>query len=434
MPLTPETWLEEFTVNITTANTQARPQITQLANGNILVVWDSTDDSGAGSSPGVDLIGQIFDPLGNLVGAEFQVNSGFFADDERNASVDALPGGGFITVYEDFDATTRSIRLIERDATGAVVSSNTTVIGDITGSAAPTFFNPQVAVGSATSILVVWQEAEVGGDSRIAGRIYDSTTDTYGAEISLINFAGSNTAPVITVLTNGNYVIACATTQSDGDQVISYRIINSAGANVLGVTEVAATVDDTHFDRDPSVTALTGGGFVITWTNTDANDTDIQAQRYDTAGVAVGSQIDVTLGGATDNDNESTVVALPDGGFIVFYDDDENGELRGARFNSAGASVGSEFTVAAGGGAIDEIDAVLLEDGRVAVTFERANGEIGMEILDTRDAPNDPGVYTPNQFQIGTVGDDVFIADSNSEFVHGHDGNDTITESGQIRS
>ena len=42
-------WLKEFTLNLTTTGTQTRPRITQLANGTILVVWDSRDNSGAGT-------------------------------------------------------------------------------------------------------------------------------------------------------------------------------------------------------------------------------------------------------------------------------------------------------------------------------------------------------------------------------------------------
>ena len=193
MPLTPETWLDEFTVNLTTTGAQALPQITQLTNGNILVSWTSGDDTGAGSPPGADVIGQLFDPLGNPVGTEFRLNNDNFLDHERNADIAALPGGGFITVYEDFNVAdnTRSIRLSEFDAAGLPVLDNLTVISDVAFNADPTYFNPRVAVSSATSVLIVWQEAEVGADSRIAGKIYDPTTNTYSAVISLINFIGT---------------------------------------------------------------------------------------------------------------------------------------------------------------------------------------------------------------------------------------------------
>ncbi len=67
----------------------------------------------------------------------------------------------------------------------------------------------------------------------------------------------------------------------------------------------------------------------------------------------------------------------------------------GQRYSSNGALVGIQFLVATGGIVIDDIDAELLADGRVAVSFTSADSEIRMEIIDTRDAANDPGVYAP---------------------------------------
>jgi len=429
MPVTPEIWLAEVTVNLTTTNSQTRPRITQLANGNILVVWDSTDDSGVGGAAGIDLIGQIFDPLGVPVGVEFRVNSVFTGNDELDVDIAALPNGGFVAVYEDFNSVddTRSIRLVERGANGFTVPFNQTVISDGTNDANPTFFNPVVAVSSATSVLVVWEEAEVGaGQSQIAGRVYNPETDTYGDVINLINTPGTNSVPVVTALTNGNYVVACATVEG-GDQVISYRIVNSAGINVVSVTQVASTVGDSLNDLEPTVTALTGGGFVLAWTSVDAEESNVHAQIVDAAGLP--RPLFTISGGGIDIVNQPSVVAMAGGGFIVFFDDDLNNELRGLRYNSAGDPLGDEFSFAATDRTFDEIDAVLLGDGRVAVTFQQANGEISMVILDTRDAPNATAVYSPNH-SIGTIGDDVFTA--NADRNYGHDGDDTITEGGGL--
>ena len=426
MPLTPETWLEEFTVNLTTTGTQTRPRITQLANGNILVSWDSTDNTGVGAAAGIDVIGQLFDLLGDPLGTEFRLNGLFSADDERNADIAALPGGGFIVVYEDFNVAdnTRSIRLSEYDAAGLAVADSETVINDATINADPAYVNPRVAVSSASSVLIVWQENEVGADSRIAGRIYDPTSNTYGGVISVINFNGTNTTPNVTALSNGNYVIVSATVDAaqPGNPIINYRILNSAGGNVLAATDVFFTVGNAFSDTQPDVTALTGGGFVISWTYVDASDTDIIAQVFDAAGVLQSNVLTVSNTGVTDNANESFAVALLDGGFLVGFDEDTDNNLRIQRYDSAGIEVGSQFTIATGAG-ITNPSAVLLGDGRVAVSFVRGNGEIGMEIIDIRDAANTP-VYTPDDYQIGTIGDDTISAIAT--FVYGHDGNDSL--------
>jgi serralysin len=72
-----------------------------------------------------------------------------------------------------------------------------------------------------------------------------------------------------------------------------------------------------------------------------------------------------------------------------------------------------------------EIEAVLLADGRVALTWE--DGEIQMRIIDTRDVVN------TGTRQIGTIFDDVFTAAAGANQVFGHDGNDTITEAGGVK-
>lgn len=61
------------------------------------------------------------------------------------------------------------------------------------------------------------------------------------------------------------------------------------------------------------------GGFVVTWTNVEASDSDILYQVYDNAGTKVGTQKSVEAGGATDEDSNSKVVALADGRIAVAY-------------------------------------------------------------------------------------------------------------------
>ncbi len=171
MPNTPETWRSQFQVNTTAIGSQTDPDIIQLANGNILVSWTSTNDTGAGSDPLLDVIGQLYDPLGNAIGGEFRLNDTFFLHDEQDMELAALPGGGFISVYEDTEAGVTSIRLQEYDASGAPVLSGFTVVSD--GAAAdPAYRNPVIAASSATSVLILYEEVTAGA-SGIYGKIYD---------------------------------------------------------------------------------------------------------------------------------------------------------------------------------------------------------------------------------------------------------------------
>ncbi len=123
------------------------------------------------------------------------------------------------------------------------------------------------------------------------------------------------------------------------------------------------------------------------------------------------------------------MVGLLDGSYLVIFDDnDATPGLRGRRLSEAGIQIGDEFTIAEGD--TGRPDAERLDDGRVAVTFTGADGEIRMEILDIRDEANVTGVYTPEDWQIGTIGDDAIVSDGDVFFVVGHSGNDAITTGG----
>jgi hypothetical protein len=162
-------------------------------------------------------------------------SGGFFADDEQDPDIAALPDGGFIMVYEDIVTANSnfSIRLLEFDANGSLVTSSETVANDPNNGAIPEYFNPTVTVGSATSILITYQSNEVvGGDSRIVGKIYNSVTNTYSAEIDLIDFPGINADSQVAVLNNGNFAIVSFSSGDSGQ--IALRMVNSVGNNVLG--------------------------------------------------------------------------------------------------------------------------------------------------------------------------------------------------------
>ena len=197
MPATPVSWIPEFTANFTTNGIQSEPDILQLADGNIVVAWTTEDDSGAGSPAGTDLVGRMFDPVGNVViigGAEtneFILNFASQGSNEKTISGAALSSGGFIVVYETVSLTsgTTQLRLEELGAIATPGDDSNNVIID--GNAnAPNFANPEIAASSPTSVLIAYEKLGVDdpGDIDIAGKIYSTTTNTYSGEITFFDF------------------------------------------------------------------------------------------------------------------------------------------------------------------------------------------------------------------------------------------------------
>lgn len=425
MPLTPETWLAEFTANTVTAGSQFEPRIVQLSNGNILVAWTSDANTGAGSPGGTDIISQLFDPFGNPIGIETRLN-GFFADNERSFDIAALENGRFVVVYEDENgsAANQSIRFNEwgSDDTGIIFGTQGTILdsaeaGDIVST-------PTVAANTDGSYVVGIDlfDASAGHNTLVIVKV--ETDGTVGPLI-VSGLVGSSLGSDNTdsaLLTDGNVVTV--TEFSVGDPSIAINLFNPLeGDSTPGFAANTASNGDT--DRNASVVALTGGGFVVAWENVDGTDTEILFQIYANDGTPISGLRRVGSASPNDLNSDPELVALPDGGFILFWDDTEAGAEagRGVRLDSAGSQVGGFFTFAFPNGG-REVSATALDDGRVALVW--TDGDIGMSIIDTRDAPNT--VLGTSGVQTGTIGNDVFTAAGRARIVNGWDGNDRIIE------
>ncbi|MCK5924034.1 MAG: hypothetical protein KAG66_24080, partial [Methylococcales bacterium] len=108
----------------------------------------------------------------------------------------------------------------------------------------------------------------------------------------------------------------------------------------------------------PAVTALTGGGFIVTWTDssnlsgTDTSGLGVYGQLFDTGGASVGSEFQVNTE-ITSTQNDSQVAALNDGGFVVTWTSQTSGTagdgsglgVFGQRYDASGATVNAEFQV-----------------------------------------------------------------------------------------
>jgi Ca2+-binding RTX toxin-like protein len=423
MPDSPETWLDGQIVNTTVIPgfVGYLNDIAQLANGNILVTWASDHTTGDGSPAGTEVFGQLFDPLGARIGAEFRVNQLAQNDDEGDSDIVVLPGGGFIVIYHDenLDGLGGSNILLEEfDADGGPVSESAVVILDDIGAGVPNYANPRGAASSDTSVLITYDKITASGTG-IYAKVYNPATDTYGAEITVMTAVDSRESDV-TVLQNGNYVIVAE--RSATDDAIRFCILDDAGGTVLAPAAVTGTNTNSDADNYPSVTALTGGGFVIVWIAAAA-DTSIQFALYDSAGTELDTG---TVGNVffSNVDNSPVVTGLADGGFVVAYRDDSGHQV--THLDAAGVELGT-FDYAS---TADFPSITGLADGRFAISYTDNLDQVQMEILDTRDGPNTIGVnYAETSWQVGTAGDDVFTSAANIGVVHGHGGNDLITES-----
>jgi Ca2+-binding RTX toxin-like protein len=184
------------------------------------------------------------------------------------------------------------------------------------------------------------------------------------------------------------------------------------------------------------VTALEGGGFVVTWVekgkaseNTQEPDPIVKFQVFNAAGTEVtepapfyaNTQEAASLG--TPN-----VLALPGGGYalaaqVVHIVGHPNSEVRLAIFNAQGERVSDKLLVSqpAAQGLFSLSGLSLLADGRIAVHLSN-----GIQIVDPRtEAVSLTGTSQDDQY-IGTAFNDTLAGGAGDDILRGDGGNDVL--------
>jgi Ca2+-binding RTX toxin-like protein len=395
MTTTPTIW-KSFIANLNSLNgVQHLPKSTALANGNILVTW--TDDT-RGPDPGSDIFGQMFDPLGNPIGPEFQINTQSTNGSETNASFAALPDGGFVTV---FGATDGDWLRVERyNAFLELVS--TFVIEDVDP------FNHSIAVAPNGDYMVTFSVDNSRFfpppsliDTNLGGVVFDGVTNVPGPRFAAArNSDGySEFGDSSAVLSSGNFISVHTAFSLDGFYV-QFRVVDRNG-------NLADSRYDVAQGFDPEVAAL-NGTFVVTY----ERDGNIYFRMF---GNETGAGLEEVVAGSANLQIRPDVVALKDGGFFIAWHDETAGRLFGQRFDQYGAAVGTTTNIAAGGGELGPPDLSLMADGRILVAHVNYLGEIAETILDPRDATF-----------VGTAGNDTIITQVTNSTVQAGAGNDKI--------
>ncbi len=149
-------------------------------------------------------------------------------------------------------------------------------------------------------------------------------------------------------LPGGGYVVTWSRTNADTTRSIMARIYDDTGTPTGD--ELTLVTDTPMFSLlNPKTTALADGGFAVTWSGPSDGDGDgVFTQTFDNDGAPVSAIINVntvTLG----YQNNPRIAGLVDGGFVVTWESYDFAEfdygIFAQIFNSTGAPVGSEFLV-----------------------------------------------------------------------------------------
>src|SRR5260221_6164590 len=186
-------------------------------------------------------------------------------------------------------------------------------------------------------------------------------------------------------------------------------IVSNVGSEILVNT---ATRSDQF---DPQIATLANGGFVVTWTDFSrgsrgaTGDTDgyaVKGEVFAANGVKVGSEILVNTVVKCDQFN-SWIVSLPNGGFVVNWEDYSHGAgghastyaIEAQVFDAGGAKIGSEILVA-GGQAYSQITA--LPSGGFVVTWVGGSQGVGGATGDNSGSAVKAQVFAADGAKIGS--------------------------------
>lgn len=344
----------EFLVNTETAGGQGGPTITGLANGGFVVTW--TDSSGTlGDSSYTSVKAQIFSADGTKFGSEFLVNTTTIGY-QRQPTVTTLTNGNFIITWNDFDLSVKA-QLFQSD--GSRIGNEFSVNTELKGYQ----IDPQITGLKNGGFVVTWYDTSLTlGDSSsysIKAQVFNADGTKVSGEF-LVNTTTKTdqTNARVTGLTNGGFVISWddkSGLNGDSSGLSVKAQVFAADATKVN-SEFLVNTQTAGDQAYSSITGLTNGSFVVTWTDLsrtlgDSSLESIKAQIFSADGMKIGNEFLV-------NTQTSSGQALPkitglqNGQFVITWVDfsgtlgDPNGaSIKAQVFNADGSKVGGEFLV-----------------------------------------------------------------------------------------
>src|SRR3954447_1105799 len=281
-------------------------------------------------------------------------------------------------------------------ASGSAFRINTQTLGNQEG--------PDVAVLSTGGFVVVWEDHnEPLTNANIKGQIYAASGAQFAGEF-LVNTqtTGNQVFPAVTSLSGGRFVVTWTDGSGIGDgnlASVQAQIFEASGAKIG--SEFLVNTQATSAQGISEIAGLAGGGFVVTWL--DEADLSIKAQIYDAEGSRVGGELAVGMQGFGFR-VPAAVAGLANGGFLVAFQtgngvlgSGSTNRIEAQFFDAAGVKVGGEFLANTTTVNFEGTPGIaVLNDGRLVISWHYELGEIKAQLFDPT------GLKIGTEFQVNT--------------------------------
>ena len=421
----------EYLVNTVTYGGQSNPSISALADGSFVVIW--MDNSQTGLDPdGYAVRARILDANGVPTGTEWLVNE-IVAGGQLTPAVTTLADGRIAVTWTDSSGMTgdpydQAVHFRVFEADGTPVTSD--IRANITTFSYQS--TPSITALSQGGFVITWQDysaqsADTSGYA-VRAQMFDADGDPLGGEL-LVNVTTGNHQwqSSVTALSSGGFVVTWQDENGDGsDSGVRYQVYDHDGMPIG--PERWANTQTSGRQYQPKVAAL-GDGFVVVWADEslvggDSDSSGIKAQRFSGDGTPVGGEIQVNL--ATEGEQvEPVVIGLEDGRFVVTWtdysgDDGSGAGVFGQLFGSDGARLGGQFQVNTTSINIQNLAAITAPDSN---RFALAWTDLSAGTYDVRAQLFE----IPAAAVYGGDGNDSLPGTSASDLIYGQGGNDTIS-------
>jgi hypothetical protein len=339
----------EFQVNTTyTADAQRDPSVAKDAHGNFVVVWWSFADG---------VVGRRFTAAGVPRGSDFVVRS-YTAGYPSFPAVASSADGSFVVVWHSNGPDGNGYGIFGQrfDASGAPAGGEFVVNTYTTGPQR----DPVVSADADGNFVVVWHGVSQFGDGdNVVGRRFDASGGSLGGEFQVATYAfplafASQYAPAVDSDADGNFVVVWQTRVTIIAPAVTHISGQSfdAGGNRLGSEFIAE--EFTNGGRGSPDVALDGAGnFLVVWTNSFVSfpfgSSFVKGRRFDSTGTPLSGEFDVGTNGSGQGNPATDADAF--GNFAVTWTSrGVEGEsfftgVYGQRLDASGGFVGGEFRV-----------------------------------------------------------------------------------------
>lgn len=249
-------------------------------------------------------------------GAETKVNTYSFGTQTDQQTV-ALPDGGWVVIWasEWQDRSYSGIYQQAYNADGTTRGTENRVNTETDDQQD----QPQISALADGGWVVTWISYGQDGDRKgVYQQAYNANGTKQGEETQVNTYVvGDQSEHEVTALENGGWVVTWTSQNpSDSNYDVYQQAYNADGVKQGG--EIRINTYTEGVQSTPRITALSDGGWVVSWNSYEPNDVGIYQRVYNADGTA--RHTEETLASTTAGFKfNSEIAALPDGGWVVIW-------------------------------------------------------------------------------------------------------------------